>query len=126
MTLLNSIKEYKVAYITIVVILAIGLYSTLRKNNVEANGVITICKIKRYEALSDGSNTYCNLFINGKEYEVISGMGSKSMVGKFYFVKAIKENPSYDIIIYDDKEVPACIFESPLPNDGWKEIPICK
>ena len=107
-------------------IIAIALYSKLRKNNVEANGVFTICKIKKYEALSDGSNTYCNLFLNGKEYEVISGMGSKNTVGKFYFVKAIKENPSYEIIIYYDKEVPACIFESPLPSDGWKQIPICK
>ena len=125
MNLFNSITKYKEAYIAAFVIVLILIYSKLRLNNVENNGVITICRINNYEALSDGSNTYCTVFLNGKKYEVISGMGSKKMIGKYFFVKALKEKPRYDIVIYDDKEVPKCILDNPLPKEGWNKIPNC-
>jgi hypothetical protein len=125
MILFNSIKKYKEAYIAAFVIVLISIYSKLRLNNVENNGVITICRINDYEALSDGSNTYCTVFFNEKKYEVISGMGSKKMIGKYFFVKVLKEKPTYDIVIYDDKEVPNCILNNSLPKVGWKKIPNC-
>ncbi|MES1181410.1 MAG: hypothetical protein ABUL44_01315 [Flavobacterium sp.] len=118
-------KKYKEAYLAGLVIIILIIYSVVKLHTIEMNGVVTICKIDRYEPLPDGSNTYCTVFLNGRQYEIISGLGSSRMVGKFYFVKILKEDPTVDAIVYNEKEVPKCILQGPLPLDGWDQIPTC-
>jgi hypothetical protein len=126
MNLLLSYKKYKEAYIATFIILLIFIYLFFRYKNVEANGVFTICRFDNYEATSDGSNTYCTIFFNGKEYNITNGMGSKKRIGKFFFVKLLKDNPTYEVIVYYQHEVPGCIDKNSLPTKGWREIPSCK
>jgi hypothetical protein len=125
MNLLLTFKTYRAAYIAALAIMLITVYSITRFRNVEKNGVITICKIDRYEAASDGSDTYCTLFFNDTTYSVIIGTGSKNMVGKYFFAKILADQPQYEIIVYDDKEVPDCLLKNKLPKKGWNKIPTC-
>ena len=124
----KSIIENRSVFITLVILIGLILFVNFRITSVEKNGVITLCKIDWYEPLADGSTTYCSVFLNDKVYKVESGMGYKSMIGRYYFVKVLKENPNYEIIIYDNIIVPSCILKIKLPSNGWKEIPkdICK
>lgn len=126
MNVVSSIKGYKEVYITLVVVILIFVYVEYRFNNVKINGVFTICRVDSYEPSSDGSNTNYTVFLNGKTYKVTSGIGSNKMVGKFYFVKALTRDPAYEIIIYENKEVPECINKDSLPKEGWDKIPNCK
>src|SRR5882757_2586277 len=115
MNFISSLKEYKAAYITFFILIVIIAYGMLRSSNVEKNGVITICRVDSYSPDSDGSSTYCTIFLAGREYHVVSGMGTKDMVGKYYFVKTLKKDPAYEIIF--DNEVPLCILLNPIPPE---------
>jgi hypothetical protein len=124
--LISSINEYKVAYITVLIFIIVLVYSGWKLKNVKEDGVVTICYVVKYEPLSDGSNTYCTIYFQGKNYELISGIGSQKMVGKHFFIKILPEDPTGTHIIYEQLEVPACILDQPIPYSGWADIPNCK
>ena len=126
MNILEDIKEYKQNYIAWLIVAALTLYGFLQFDKVKKKGIITICYVKYFEIQSQGSTTYCTVFLNGKKYDATSSEGCKEMNGKYFFVKVLKNNPTYYILIYQNNEVPQCILENKLPDGGWDSIPNCK
>ena len=110
----------------IVIIVGIFLYGILRFKRVEKSGVFSIARVDKCEPEVDGSETYITVFFGGKEYPTTVGNSKSRMVGKFYFVKILPEDPTYEVILYLDNEVPACLLKDSIPRGGWEVLPTCK
>ena len=106
----------------LIIALAAG-YGLYKRIQIDKHGVITVAKIEKFEAAEQGGNLSITIFFNGRSYKTVVDAICISCKQKFYFIKVHPTNPTSDPIFYEDKPVPPCILNAPLPKQGWKEIP---
>lgn len=118
-------KYNNLIFVILGVLLIIG-YTYFRKNRIDKFGIFTIAKVVRYEGASSGSFLYMTVYLGGKTFNTSVGNSCYRCIGKYYFVKVIKENPSKHVIFYNESPVPECILKNPIPENGWKKFPSCE
>jgi hypothetical protein len=109
----------------ILLILIFLFYIISRDNNIKRHGVFTIAKIIKYEGDADGASLFIDIHFNGKIFSTVVNQGCSNCIGKYFFVKILKQDPS-SVIFYEKEIVPDCILKKPIPIKGWEKIPTCQ
>ena len=92
----------------------------------DKHGIITVAKVTGFEGAESGSDLYLEIYLEGKKYKTSVGQGCQhDCIGRFFFVKVLRDNPTHYIIFYGYKPVPDCIMSNVIYFKGWKEIPDC-
>jgi len=118
--------EYRNIIAVIYIIICFTLWVVFRDREIERNGVYAIGKIIKYQAEADGSSVFVDLYLGNKISQTIVSTGCSNCVDSFFYIKVLKQDLSR-VIIYFNSPVPACIQnELKVPEEGWKEIPVCK
>ena len=112
-------------FVILSVLLIIG-YAFYRESQINKFGVFTIAKVERFKGASSGSTLYITVYLGGKTYNTSVGNPCRRCIGKFYFVKVLKQNPTKHVIFYNESPVPYCILRNPIPEDGWEKLPSCE
>jgi hypothetical protein len=105
-------------------ILFLILYLFVKEQSFEQNSVYTIGKVTNWEAAEQGSTTYYDIYFHGKIYKARTSGNMDDKIGRFYFIRILIDDPTK--VGKQEGEVPSCIFNAPLPPEGWKEKPKCK
>jgi hypothetical protein len=109
----------------IIVVLFLVFYSINRTNHTDKHGLITVAKVMKYEPAESGSSLEINIYLKDKVISTSVSTGCYFCVGKFFFIKVLKDDPkSYPLLILD-KPVPDCIIEKVQYFKGWDSIPSC-
>jgi hypothetical protein len=120
------INEYRGSIGAIIIIICFTLWIVFRKKEIEQNGVYAIAKITKYRAEADGESLFVDIYIGNKISSTIVSTGCSNCVDSFFYVKVLRQDLSR-VKIYFDSPVPSCIIkELKVPEEGWKEIPVCK
>lgn len=106
---------------------AIYFYLNKKKNEVMAEGVITMMRFDKFKGGADGSSYFFTIFINGdsvKDYIPVPP-DFKLKEGDYCFGRVKPDDPGDYPIIYTSIKVPSCIIEKPVPPSGWNDFPSC-
>ena len=113
----------------ILIIAGLGLWSQYKARfawkDVVDKGVITVAKVLRYESGEYGSDLSLEVYVGDKKFTTTVDQDCDECVGRYYFVKILKEDPLRYPLIYTDDPVPDCILSKVKYFDGWKDIPEC-
>jgi hypothetical protein len=110
----------------IIAIVVIVFFVRHKISDVNANGVITVAKILRYEGAESGSNLYIEIYLEDRKITTsINKPCPPSCIGSYYFVKVKANDPVDYPIFYDDKQVPDCIVANVKYFKGWNYFPDC-
>ena len=118
------VKYSQLIGVLLIVSLIVG-YGFFRKSQILKYGVFTVAKVINFEGAASGSSLYIDVYFQGKTFRTSVGNHCNFCIGKYYFVKIIKESPSKKIIFYNESPVPDCILSKGIPNNGWKDFPAC-
>lgn len=109
--------------IGVLMLLLVIVYIVYTQYMLKEHGAITIAKVEKFESAEQGINLYITIYFRGRKYESMVDAACFKCEGKYFYIKIIDQNPSEAPHLYDDKPVPTCILEKPLPFNGWNEIP---
>jgi hypothetical protein len=125
--IIKIIKKYHAPLIGLGLLLAIHIGERIYSYPYRKYGIYTVCTITDVRKTGGrvGRSSFFYFFYKGKKYDgrtVTGDLTTKKDIGRRFFVRFLKEDPSHCGIIAD-KPVPDCIKE--VPPEGWEIIPKC-
>ena len=118
-------SKYKKLIFTLLIVLLIIGFGFYKITQINKYGVFTVARVLKYESAASGGDLYIEIYFQGKVINATVGNACAKCIGKYYFVKVLKETPSKHVIFFNESPVPDCILRNGIPKDGWKEFPIC-
>jgi hypothetical protein len=126
--LLSFISNYLEIIGTLFILFVIILFLWFKERKVNNSGVITIAKVIDLNMSGDGSDLSIEIYFHKKVYKTsLNIICTGNCVGKYYFIKVNKDDPTDYPIFYEEKEVPQCILLNYSDqSNGWIDFPLCK
>jgi len=109
-----------------IIVIGLAIVVLVGRSNFRKYGAVTVAQVIKAEGAAEGGSLHIVVFFRGQKIKTIANAMCRLCEGKYFFVKILRNNPHKSVIFYDDNPVPTCILDSPLPEEGWKEIPICE
>jgi hypothetical protein len=124
---MNSNSIYKPVILVFLTVVTVVLYERFQIRNVDRFGLITIAYVKEYVSAKSGGSYSVDIYLKEKKIKakVASGYCERNCTGNYYFVKVLENDPTKNIILYEDKMVPKCIIEKVHYFKGWNYFPGC-
>ena len=118
------IKRNPELFGVIIIILIAVAFGVLRNINFTKHGVITICRVSKFEPAGDGGDLYVEVYFKDKKYTTIVNTICFSCIGKYYYCEIIPGDYK-QINLYQNKQVPECIITNVKYYKGWESFPTC-
>lgn len=124
--IMQFLGEHDQAIGTVLIVAVLFIVSYYKNKQVKEEGIFTIAKLIRFVGAESGSSLYIDIYLNNKVYHTsVNEDFEKGGIGKFYFIKVLKNAPTDYPILYGYKQVPSCILENVKDYKGWNRIPDC-